>query len=89
MIEPAPQSARVHINGREVRRRRKLLGQNIKPFAGRCGITEGYLSLIENGRRPTVSPQVFGQICKAFGLEEDANEERASLVHEQQPAVKT
>jgi transcriptional regulator with XRE-family HTH domain len=85
MIQPAPESASVDIDGPEIRRRRKLLGENIAHFAERCGITDGYLSAIELERRRTVSPRVFGQICKAFGLTE---KERPLLVRQQHPAVK-
>ena len=77
MIQAAPESASVDIDGPQVRRRRKLLGVNIAAFATRCGITEGYLSHIERGRRKTVSPKVFGQICEALGIED---QDRQQLV---------
>lgn len=77
MIQTAPESASVDIDGPEVRRRRKLLGQNIAPFALRCGISEPYLSAIELKRRKKVSPKVFGQICEALGVNE---KDRAELI---------
>jgi transcriptional regulator with XRE-family HTH domain len=68
MIQPASEPASVDIDGPEVRRRRKILGQNIAPFAGRCDISEAYLSAIELERRKKVSPEVFGRICAALGV---------------------
>lgn len=66
---PAPAGA--EINGPEVRRRRKLNGQTVTQLAESCGITFQYLSMIERGTRPTVSPAVFGRICDALGIAED------------------
>lgn len=67
----APAPAGAEINGPEVRRRRKLAGKTVVELAEGCGITFQYLSMIERGDRPTVSPAVFGRICDALGLTED------------------
>ena len=80
MIQSAPESASIGINGPEVRRRRKLLGQNGGPFAERCGISAPYLSAIELGRRTKVSPQVFGQICNGLGIK---GKDRRQLVRDE------
>jgi len=78
MIQPALESASVDIDGSEVRRLRKGMCLNLQPFAERCGISPGYLSHIELMRRTKVSPQVFGQICEALGL--DNKKKRAQIV---------
>lgn len=71
--------AGVQIAGDEVRRRRKLLGDNLVTFAPKAGITFQYLSQIETGVRQQVSPAVFVRICDALGIGQD---ERSSLVAE-------
>lgn len=58
------------MNGVEVRRRRELKGLERIEFAAQCGITPGYLSHLETGRRQP-SPAVFGRICVALGIPED------------------
>lgn len=60
----------VEIDGREVRRRRKLAGEGMTPFAARCNISAGYLTHIERGNRKTVSPPVFAAICDALGIKD-------------------
>lgn len=69
--------AGVQIAGSEVRKLRKLLGQNLVTFAPRAEITFQYLSQIETGVRTHVSPEVFARICDALGVPRD---ERRSLV---------
>jgi transcriptional regulator with XRE-family HTH domain len=58
----------VQIAGGLVRTLRKRSGDNLVTFAPKAGISVQYLSLIELGRRPTVSPKVFGQICDALNV---------------------
>jgi transcriptional regulator with XRE-family HTH domain len=60
--------AGVQIAGGKVREERKLLGDNLKSFAPKVGITFQYLSQIERGDRTSVSPEVFGRICDALGI---------------------
>ncbi|HEV2780379.1 MAG TPA: helix-turn-helix transcriptional regulator [Actinophytocola sp.] len=67
---PITESPSVAINGREVRRRRKMQGYNLAPFAAKCQISEAYLSHIETGKRTKVAPRVFGAICTALGVED-------------------
>jgi transcriptional regulator with XRE-family HTH domain len=67
----APASAAVEIDGAQVRERRKLLGENLVSFADKCGIGFQYLSQIERGDRPRVSPPTFARICDALGVKKD------------------
>lgn len=69
--------AGVEIDGSEVRRIRKLLGDNLVTFAPKCGITFQYLSQIETGVRMHVSPEVFARICDALGLGPDPRSREA------------
>jgi transcriptional regulator with XRE-family HTH domain len=61
-------TANVAINGDELRRRRQLLGETQRSFAAKAQVSDGYVSHIEAGRRLTVSPPTFVQICDALGL---------------------
>ena len=58
----------VEINGDKLRVLRKLSGQTMADFARRCDVSVSYLSHIERGRRPRVSPTKFAQICDALDL---------------------
>jgi transcriptional regulator with XRE-family HTH domain len=60
----------VPIDGAKVRELRQNHGHTLKDFAPKAGITFQYLSLIERGDRPTVSPPVFVRICDALGIPE-------------------
>lgn len=64
----------VLIDGGELRRRRHLLGETQKSFAVKARVSDAYVSHIEAGRRPTVSPPIFARICDALGLEQDQRE---------------
>lgn len=70
-------SSGVQIAGDQVRRLRKLLGQNLTTFAPRAEITFQYLSQIETGVRTHVSPEVFARICDALGV---PKHERGALI---------
>lgn len=70
----ATNSAGVEVAGREVRRRRKLLGQDLVTFAPKAKISVQYLSAIETGTRKRVSPAVFVRICDALGIPQDKRE---------------
>jgi transcriptional regulator with XRE-family HTH domain len=65
-MEPSP--AGVQIAGGIVREQRKLLGDNLATFAKKAGISFQYLSQIERGDRPSVSPEKFARICDALGI---------------------
>lgn len=65
----AASPAGVRIAGDEVRKRRQLLGVNLRDFAPRCEISKQYLSHIEIGARTHVSPAVFVRICDALGIQ--------------------
>lgn len=56
----------------------------MREFAARCEISWGYLSQIELGHRPTVSPPVFVRICDALGL---ADGDRESLIRDEARAA--
>lgn len=64
MAEPAA----VEIDGAKLRALRKLTGAGLSAFATRAGITFQYLSQIELGARPRVSPPTFARICDALGI---------------------
>jgi transcriptional regulator with XRE-family HTH domain len=66
----------VDMDGPEVRRRRKLRGEERRDFADRIEVTPGYLSLLERGARKP-SPTVFARICDALDV---AEENRHQLV---------
>lgn len=65
-----PSPAGVEIAGGEVRRLRKLQGDNLTTFAPKAGITFQYLSQIETGVRSKVSPAVFVRLCEALGVQD-------------------
>lgn len=69
--------ANVAVNGALIRETRKLKGVNLTRFAGEVGIGASYLSHIERGTRPTVSPEVFAKLCNALGV---AEHERRGLL---------
>ena len=58
--------AGVAVNGEAVRERRKRLGHTITALAPKVQISIGYLSQIERGNRPTVSPQTFQRLAAAL-----------------------
>jgi transcriptional regulator with XRE-family HTH domain len=64
----ATEPSGVQIAGTRVRQLRKLTGDNLVAFAPKCGISVAYLSQIELGQRPSVSPKVFNQICDALNV---------------------
>jgi transcriptional regulator with XRE-family HTH domain len=74
-------SPHVAVNAPELRRRRHLGGYNMAEFADLCGLSAGYISLIESGARPTVSPGVYVRICDALGVD-DRTQLMAAVVEE-------
>lgn len=72
----------VDLDGSELRRRRKLRGEERAAFAARIDVSPSYISHLENGiRKP--SPTVFKRICQALGVPED---EWQSLVAQESAA---
>ncbi|MEU4590082.1 helix-turn-helix domain-containing protein [Micromonospora aurantiaca (nom. illeg.)] len=63
-----PRPAAVEIDGTKLRELRQLRGDSLAQFAATCGISLTYLSQIERGDRPRVSPPVYGRICTALKL---------------------
>jgi transcriptional regulator with XRE-family HTH domain len=53
--------------GREVRRRRKVLGLTLEQLAERSGLTPNYLGTVEAGKRDPSLSTVFG-IAKGLGI---------------------
>lgn len=70
-------TAGVHIDGDQLRTKRKLAGHALVDFAALAEISFQYLSQIERGDRQSVSPPVFARICDALGV---AEEDRDQLV---------
>jgi len=73
MNEPTPTAiearpAGVLIDGAKLRELRQMAGFTLSEFAPTCGISVQYLSQIELGVRPRVSPPVYVRICEALKL---------------------
>jgi len=67
---PPPTPTGIAVNGTAVRERRKQLGHTISAFAPLVQVSIGYLSQIERGHRPTVSPPTFKRLATALGYAE-------------------
>ena len=63
-------TAAVVVDRAAIRRQRQLKGLDQAGLAELAGVSPGYVSHIEAGRRPTVSPGVFVRICDALGVED-------------------
>jgi putative transcriptional regulator len=55
----------------ELRRKRKQKGYTVRAVAEKVGITAGYYSMIENGKRRVNYPLAF-RIAKVFGTQPDS-----------------
>lgn len=66
----AHQHASPEIDGHRIRELRKQSGLSVTDLARRIGISPQYLSQIERGHRPTVSPHTFNKILAAMGVED-------------------
>lgn len=60
------ESPMVVIERAELRRCRKLSGLNQAQLAEKAAVSPSYISLIESGKRPTVSPATFARLCEAL-----------------------
>lgn len=69
----------VTVAGSELRRLRKLSGDNLEAFATKVGVSLQYVSQIETGVRRSVSPKVFASLCDVLGIDPG---ERSRLVKE-------
>ncbi|MBM0235886.1 helix-turn-helix transcriptional regulator [Micromonospora sp. ATA32] len=74
----AHQHASPEIDGHRIRELRKQSGLSVTALAARIGITPQYLSQIERGHRPTVSPSTFNRIVDAMGVENHTTLRRAT-----------
>lgn len=63
-----PRPAAVEIDGAKLRELRQLRGETLAKFAASCEISLQYLSQVERGARPRVSPPVYARICQALKL---------------------
>jgi transcriptional regulator with XRE-family HTH domain len=75
----APEPPGVAVAGGELRKLRKLSGDNLEAFAAKVGISLQYLSQLEIGARRSCTPSVFASICDALGIDPA---ERSRLVKE-------
>ncbi len=81
MTEPPPASPlppNVAVNGDAIRARRIELGFNLRTFAARATLSLQYVSQIERGNRPRVSPATFLRLVEALEMAEAADELRAA-----------
>ncbi len=60
----------VALNPAALRHIRRITGVGVTTLADEIGVTPGYLSSLESGRRQNVSPTVFRAICTALRLED-------------------
>lgn len=63
-----PSYLSVAVNGAAIRLRRVELGETLVALASRVPMSFTYLSDVELGRRPSVSPKMFGQLREALGI---------------------
>lgn len=70
----------VTVAGSELRRLRKLSGDNLEAFATKVGVSLQYVSQIETGVRRSVSPKVFASLCDVLGIHPG---ERSRLVQKE------
>lgn len=82
----AHRHASPEIDGDRIRELRQQSGLSVTGLARLIGITPQYLSQIERGHRPTVSPQMFNKIRVAMGVSEDESLQVAAAVAEARAA---
>lgn len=58
--------------GTKIRAKRGELGLTLGQLSQRCGVDQGTISRIENGKKPDVAFRVLGRVTAALGL--DLNE---------------
>jgi transcriptional regulator with XRE-family HTH domain len=61
----------VALAGGELRKLRKLSGDNLEAFAKKVGVSLQYVSQLELGARTSCTPSVFAAICDALGIDKD------------------
>ncbi len=66
-----PLSAGIQVDGNAVRLARQALGETITTLAPKAGMSIGYLSQVERGRRPSMSPPAFLRLVNALGKKPD------------------
>lgn len=65
--------------GIKLREYRQKKGLTLAVMSRRLGVTEAYISQLENGRKGQPSPVLVDQICAVFGLIWDDAEELKTL----------
>lgn len=60
----------IAINGAALRHIRRITGVGVNVLAGEIGVSAPFISMIESGRRPRVSPEVFASLCSALLIED-------------------
>lgn len=68
----APHHASPAIDGAQIRTLRQATGINASALARRVGISPQYMTQIERGHRPTVSPSVCNRLAAALGVDRTA-----------------
>lgn len=58
----------VMVDGPGLRRRREDAGLSLTALASAASISKTYLSLVETGHRPGVSPPVAARLAQALGV---------------------
>lgn len=69
----AVRHASPEVDGAKLRELRKAAGLTVTAAAAGIGMDISYLSAVERGHRPTVSPAMFNKICAYFEIA-DRNE---------------
>jgi DNA-binding XRE family transcriptional regulator len=69
--------ANVAVDGAAIRKRRQEMGETVTSFAERVGCSFGYLSQIERGTRPRVSPAFFLKLTETLGYAANPDQIRA------------
>lgn len=75
--QTAPLPTTVAINGDAIRARRVELGDNLRAFADRVGLSFQYVSQLERGTRERVSPGTFRRLVDALDMAARVDELKA------------
>jgi transcriptional regulator with XRE-family HTH domain len=59
---------RIEVNPAAITAIRSALGMSQTNCAARAGLTQGYLSKIENGDKPHMAPEAFDALCRVLRL---------------------
>ena len=62
------ESPNVAIDGAKLRHARHLAGLGQTPLATKAGVSQSYISAIEDGTRTRVSPEIYARLCDALDI---------------------